>query len=293
MSNDLTQAAAVERYNWPKLVETLNMLLRLKTTPIGMKLFERVEQMQAIPKVRRPAAIHTTDQIVAQAARLGFTVGITRADLVGAQCGAVIGLAPQDEEWLSGKHMAGVWFATIADSSAHQHAMDVVPHGKYQAMAVSPLASGRLDPPDICLIYATPGQMIIFINGLQWSGYKKLNWGVVGESACADSWGRALATGVAEPVHPLLCRAALRRRARRRNAHRVATAIPAQGDRRHAGPVGERPQIPDSAIRHPGRRARRQGSELSFQKVAAFAHGNSRRLDQAQRVVQPPTQSNN
>jgi uncharacterized protein (DUF169 family) len=96
-----------------------------------------------------------------------------------------------------------VWYATVADASAHQQAMDVVPYGNYKAMAVSPLASGRLDPPDICLIYATPGQMIIFINGLQWSGYKKLNWGVVGESACADSWGRALATG--EPSLSIPC----------------------------------------------------------------------------------------
>jgi hypothetical protein len=59
-------------------------------------------------------------------------------------------------------------------------------------MAVSPLTSGRLDPPDICLVYATPGQMIILINGLQYTGYKKFEWGVVGETACADSWGRAL-----------------------------------------------------------------------------------------------------
>ena len=192
-----------ERLDWPKLVDELNRLLRLKTTPIGMKLFERVEDMQAIPKLRRPSAVHTADQIVAQAARLGFTIGITGEDLVGAQCRAVLGLGPQDAEWRSGKHMTGVWFATVADASAHQQAMDVVPHGKYQAMAVSPLASGRLDPPDICLIYATPGQMIIFINGLQWSGYKKLDWGVVGESACADSWGRALVTG--EPSLSIPC----------------------------------------------------------------------------------------
>jgi len=190
-------------YDWPGLVDELNRLLRLKTTPVGMKLFERAEDMLAIPKLRRPSAIHTTDQIVAQAARLGFTVGITRDDLVGAQCGAVIGLAAQDEEWRSGRRMAGVWFATEADSAAHQRAMDVVPHGKYRAMVVSPLASGRLAPPDICLVYATPGQMIIFINGLQWSGYKKLDWSVVGESACADSWGRALATG--EPSLSIPC----------------------------------------------------------------------------------------
>ena len=124
-------------------------------------------------------------------------------DLVGAQCGAVIGLRPQDEEWLSGKAMAGVWYSTLEDSSAHQHAMDTVPHGRYTAMAVSPLVSERLNPPDICLIYATPGQMIIFINGLQWSGYRKFQWGVVGESACADSWGRALKTG--EPSLSIPC----------------------------------------------------------------------------------------
>lgn len=70
-------------------------------------------------------------------------------------------------------------------------------------MAVSPLTSGRLNPPDICLIYATPGQMIILINGLQWSGYKKFQWGSVGESACADSWGRALASG--EPSLSIPC----------------------------------------------------------------------------------------
>jgi hypothetical protein len=73
-----------------------------------MKLFERVEDMQAIREIRRSSAIHTADQIVAQAARLGFTIGITREDLVGPQCGVVLGLSPRDEEWLSGKKMTGV-----------------------------------------------------------------------------------------------------------------------------------------------------------------------------------------
>jgi len=36
--------------------------------------------------------------------------------------------------------------------------------------------------------------MIYFINGLQWAGYKRFDWSVVGESSCADSWGRALRT---------------------------------------------------------------------------------------------------
>jgi uncharacterized protein (DUF169 family) len=185
------------------MVADLNGLLRLKTTVVGIKMFARVEDMAAVEKIRRPSAVHTTDQIVSMAARLGWTVGITGDDLVGAQCRAVIGLGPQDDGWLAGTNYVGVWHGTAEDARKRQEALDVVPFGRYQAMAVSPLASLRLNPPDICLVYATPGQMIILINGLQYTGYKKFEWGVVGETACADSWGRALKTG--EPSLSLPC----------------------------------------------------------------------------------------
>lgn len=193
----------MSNYDWSELVGNLNSYLRLRTTPIGMKLYASVDEMEAVPRIRRPKVIHTADQIVAQACRLGWTVGVTAEDLIGAQCAAVLGLRRQDEEWISGQNMAGVWFEKAADARAHQCAMDVVPYGLWCAMAVSPLISGRLDPPDICLIYATPAQMILLINGLQWSGYRKLEWGCVGESACADSWGRSLATG--EPSLSIPC----------------------------------------------------------------------------------------
>lgn len=196
-------ATDLSNTDWAALVADLNRYLRLRTTPIGMKMFETVEDMAQVPRIRRPKDIHTTDQIVGQASRNGWTVGITADDLVGDQCRAVIGLSPRDESWLSGDRMAGVWYGTTEDAAKHQQAMDLAPFGKHAAMAVSPLASGRLNPPDIALIYATPAQMIFFINGLQWTGYKKLEWGCVGESACADSWGRALATG--EPSLSLPC----------------------------------------------------------------------------------------
>ncbi len=179
------QQAAIqqEKFDLAGMVADLNSLLRLKTTVIGMKMFARADEMAAIPKIRRPSAVHTTDQIVSMASRLGWTVGITADDLVGAQCRAVIGLAPQDEKWLAGQAYVGVWHENAEDARKRQEALDVVAFGKYQALVVSPLASGRLNPPDICLVYATPGQMIILINGLQWTGYKKFEWGVVGETA--------------------------------------------------------------------------------------------------------------
>ena len=196
-------ASESSSFDLNEIVTSLNKLLKLRTIPIGMKMFITVEEMESIPKIRRPTAVHTTDQIVGQASRNGWTVGITVEDLGGAQCSTVIGLSPRSDEWLSGQRMAGVWYSDLEGASAHQNSMDVVEHGKFSAMAVSPLTSGRLNPPDICLIYATPAQMILFINGLQWSGFKKLDWSCVGESSCADSWGRALSTG--EPSLSIPC----------------------------------------------------------------------------------------
>lgn len=190
------------------LAQQLEQVLKLRVPPIGMRLFESTDALTAIPRLRRPQAVLTTDQVVAQAARLGWTVGITGDDLVGPQCRAVIGLGGQDQEWYSGRQMANVWYATVEDSARHQAAMDVVPVGRYKALVVAPLAKwanfgAAFDAPDIALFYATPGAMIYFINGLQWSGYRRFDWSVVGESSCADSWGRALKTG--EPSLSIPC----------------------------------------------------------------------------------------
>src|SRR6516225_7886120 len=109
---------AAMRTDWSKLVADLERLLKLRSIPFGMKLFEDREEMEAIPRIRRPKAVHTLDQIVAQAARLGWTVGLTSEDLVGAQCRAVIGLGlAKDDKWRSGEHMVGVWYSTPDDAA--------------------------------------------------------------------------------------------------------------------------------------------------------------------------------
>ena len=189
----MTATASASLTNLPDLAAKLERTLKLRAPPFGMKMFERRADMEAIDRIRRPKSVHTLDQVVGQAARLGWTVGITAEDLVGAQCRAVVGLGnAKDEKWMSGQHTVGVWHGTLEDAGARQRALHCVPDGKFEALAVSPLASARLNPPDIALFYATPGAMMYFINGLQYVGYKRFDWSVVGETACADSWGRAL-----------------------------------------------------------------------------------------------------
>src|ERR1700743_1577727 len=125
-----------ETFDLPTMVADLNSLLRLKTTVIGMKMFASADEMAAIPKIRRPTATHTTDQIVSMASRLGWSRGITADDLVGAQCKAVIGLAPQDEKWLAGENYVGVWHEKAEDARKGQEAAHAVAHGKIKRWGV-------------------------------------------------------------------------------------------------------------------------------------------------------------
>src|SRR5689334_16874382 len=105
----------------PKLAADLERLLKLKSIPFGMKLYESAAALDDIPKLRRPKHVHTLDQVVAQAARLGWTVGVTAENLVGAQCRAVVGLGnSKTAEWASGKSTAGVWHGTLEDAGKRQ-----------------------------------------------------------------------------------------------------------------------------------------------------------------------------
>src|ERR1700710_37770 len=127
----MQQQSPPEALDLATMVADLNSLLRLKTTVIGIKMFATTDEMAQIPKIRRPSAVHTTDQIVSMASRLGWTVGVTAGELVGAQCRAVIGLAPQDEKWLAGESYVGVWHENAEDAHKRQAALDVVPFGRY------------------------------------------------------------------------------------------------------------------------------------------------------------------
>src|SRR6202795_832423 len=120
-------AASDEKLDLAGMVADLNSLLRLKTNVIGMKMFASAEEMAAIPKIRRPSAVHTTDQIVSMASRLGWTVGITSDDLVGAQRRGGIGFGPRDDKWLAGENYVGVWHGTAEDARKRQEALEVVP----------------------------------------------------------------------------------------------------------------------------------------------------------------------
>ncbi|HWA78800.1 MAG TPA: DUF169 domain-containing protein [Acetobacteraceae bacterium] len=181
-----------------ELAVELAGLLKLRSLPIGMKLFAEREALLAVPGIRlsQDGKRFTTCQLVTNARLGGQTIGIVAETVLPfTGCASVIGLKEPDPRLASGETMTGVWFENREAAHAHQQQMPRVAPGEWQGLAASPLRQARLDPPDIVLFYANPAQMILFINGLQWRTYRRIGFSVTGETACADSWGRALASG--------------------------------------------------------------------------------------------------
>ena len=114
MSDDTTGMPSGEELK--QLAAKLHELLKIRTLPIGMKQYESLEEMQAVPGIRFPkdGRHHTSCQLITQSRIAGFTLGITAANVrPGSNCGGVMGIDAPSEEYLSGKNFVGVWFENL------------------------------------------------------------------------------------------------------------------------------------------------------------------------------------
>ncbi|MDL2280646.1 DUF169 domain-containing protein [Selenomonadales bacterium OttesenSCG-928-I06] len=195
------------QYDWKQIANDLNSLLRLHTTPIGIQMIKNLEDLEKIPKLRKPDKMHSVCQMMGQAIHLGFTIAITEEHVAGNNCKGICGLGPQTDEWKAGQQFKGVWFETKQDATAHQEQIRYIPYGKYKALVASPLRSERIQP-DVCMVLAKPAQMFILLSGYVRSDYTPLDCNFIGESSCSATWVKALNTG--KPSLSLPCFAELR-----------------------------------------------------------------------------------
>lgn len=169
-------------------------LLRLKSTPVGIRFLEKKEHLNEIPKIRYSDKRFSVCMLIGQAIINNWTVAVLPEYIHADYCRAIHGLFGVDERFRSGKMFAGAWHADETTASEHHNALTIAEH-KYEALAVSPLASGRIPEPDVCLMYLTPGQLFLALSAYVYHQYEKLDFSFVGESTCSDSWVRAFVTG--------------------------------------------------------------------------------------------------
>ena len=175
--------------NWKEVAQKFDYYLRLRTFSLALKLYDSAEEMEKVPKIKKPEWKATLCQLVTIARTFGWTVGATEEEFVSPYCPSVLGFCPPPESSTDGRQMHGIWFETQEEARNHQKAMQRIPLGKFKAIALAPLFQERIEQPDMIIIYGTPAQMVRLITGIQWENYERLNFYYVGESACTDFIG--------------------------------------------------------------------------------------------------------
>ena len=191
-------------YNWKDICRRLTDRLFIPCRPVAVQYSERREDLEAIEKIRIPTKTYPPCVVINQAAQFGWTAACVPEHIHANYCRGIHGMFQRDERWYSGKIFEGAWFDDVEQARAHHAALSCMP-AKYAGMAATPLLSGRLPNPDVCILYLNPAQAFLLLSAYQFDHYEKLNFTFVGESTCSDSWVATILTG--KPKLSLPCAA--------------------------------------------------------------------------------------
>ncbi|MBW1847212.1 MAG: dephospho-CoA kinase [Deltaproteobacteria bacterium] len=180
--------------DWEKLIRRMELLMRLKSFPVAFKMLEKKEDLDEIPFMRRPAQKKTMCQLITLVRNFDWTVGADLDDFMSPMCPSIIGLTDIPDVMKDGTFRNIVWTKTKQDGKKYEAAIPRLPLGKYEAVAMAPLAYKPFEP-DIVLIYANPAQIMLLINALQFEDYEVMQFFCVGETSCSDAIARCYLTG--------------------------------------------------------------------------------------------------
>ena len=183
-----------KKIEWKKLIRRMELLLRLKSFPVGFKLLADKKELDAIPFLRRVDSKVTLCQLISRVRSFDWTVGATLDDFLFPSCPSILGFTDLPETHKDGTFRSIVWTATKEDGRRFEAAIPRLPLGDFQAVAMAPQV---YDPfvPDMILIYANPAQIMLLINAIQFKDYEVMQFFCVGESSCSDAIARCYNTG--------------------------------------------------------------------------------------------------
>jgi uncharacterized protein (DUF169 family) len=164
----------MEKPNYPETAEFIRNDLRLKTMPIAVKFLK--DETGFPDKTRRPSSALgkkvTICQAVTMARVYGWTMGLTKEDLICAPAAVAFGLSGAKDPAAS---LAGL-FCEVAFHSGEKAAVTEIEsmvrlsNEEYGALLLAPLARTAVDP-DTVAIYANPAQVMRLVQAwVYWSG---------------------------------------------------------------------------------------------------------------------------
>jgi len=170
----------------------LRIRLALRGQLVGVKILKDRAEVQQIPKIRDIKQKLTSCQRIQIARVIGWTTWETR-ETTPPFCSYILGLCPKPEDIETGKLTAGIWCKTQEDAKKRHDAFPIIPP-EYDAAVFGPVEMASFEP-DVILIYGSPCQMMMVLDGFHWIKYEVNDFIDTGGSSCATTIGRTFTTG--------------------------------------------------------------------------------------------------
>lgn len=163
--------------------------LRLRTLPVAAKFLKTEDDFPE--KTRRPSAALgkriTVCQAVTMARVYGWTVGLTKTDLICVPAMIAFGLTESsDQKKALGKIFCAASWSKGEDSAQLElSTMSCLDKGEYKALVLSPLTQG-LYTPDTVAIYGNPAQVMRAIQALTHMRGHRVQGNLGGKVECTE-----------------------------------------------------------------------------------------------------------
>lgn len=162
--------------------------LRLRTLPLAVKFLEHTEFPE---KTKRPS-IHLGNRVticqgVTLARVYGWTVGLTKDDLICVPAMVAFGLAKTtDQKGALGRILCGASLASAPETARLEtSSMSFLPRGEYAAVLLSPLAKADFSP-DAVVIYGNPAQVMRMVQAWVYVDGRRVVGNFGGKIECSE-----------------------------------------------------------------------------------------------------------
>jgi len=180
----------------------LNRYLRLKTSPVAVKLVRKEEQLDQSIKSRKPRSKLAVCQLVNLARYYGWTMIAKKEDMACAPGAAALGLISMPDNIVSGRISHGIHQETIEAARRMQESVPRIAFDQYQAILTAPLESATF-APHLVMIYGNSAQIMRLIHGALWTTGERLQFSTAGEySTCGDGIAQTMLSGRPQVVIP-------------------------------------------------------------------------------------------
>jgi uncharacterized protein (DUF169 family) len=179
--------------------------LRLKTLPIAVKF---LSDKSGFPeKTRQPSVALGKKMTICQAVTLarlyGWTVGLTKADLICVPAMIAFGLtATSDQQGKMSKLFCQVDFSKDPEGAAGEIAsMTLLEKGECEALVLAPLKKGLVEP-DTVAIYGNPAQIMRMVQAWVYQEGRRIPGNFGGKVECTEYLIAAYKSGMPRVAIP-------------------------------------------------------------------------------------------